>query len=142
MGLQNLKSMAQLVHSRIVTLNSSDLCQYTQMRNDYYFFFLSWRNKENIMYIWVTYFLFKVLWVFFFFFQFGIFCLPFITYSLKSQCVDLYSAVIYKCKISSPLPVLMVSSRFILRAEFCSVWVFPHCFSLAFLEQRTCPETT
>lgn len=65
--------MAQLVHSRIVTLNSSDLCQYTQMRNDYYFFFLSWRNKENIMYIWVTYFLFKVLWFFFFFFNLGYF---------------------------------------------------------------------
>lgn len=37
------------------------------------------------------------------FFYFGIFCAMFLKYSLEFQCAGLYSKVICKCKINSPL---------------------------------------
>lgn len=102
--------------AELFTPYSSDLCQFTQMRNYRLFLFLTIQTRDNIMHIYLKEYnqgFFKG------FSTLRYFIPHLLIYSLKFKCAALYSAVICKRKISS-----QSSPGLILASEPCSIWAF------------------
>lgn len=104
------------MHSRINTPYSTDLCQFTQIRNYQLFIFLIIQNKDNIMHIDLKEYNQRFLKDFS---TLRYFVPYLLIQSLKFKCAALYSTVICKCKISS-----QSSLGLILTTELCSIWAF------------------